>query len=154
MHLTCPACGLPRADDLRPCLACGLTVEHPIEANLSATTPAMNAWQAHAGRGPNKALIGVLLFLPIGFVALTGVAIAVNFDAIVASYETGLADTQRAPQPAGTAGDLVAVGEVVDILDWSDADLGSVTVLRISRSAELLRAGAQGVPLRRGHGRL
>ncbi len=138
MNGTCPRCGLPRPDAVGSCQACGQAFGPP-SLGSTAVVPAqpLNAWQANAGRGMNKALIGLLLVLPLGLFALVGVAVAVNWDLFVASYEAGLAD--RRPIPRSPAGDedVVAIGEIVDLLDGWDADLGSVTILGTSRPAEL-----------------
>jgi hypothetical protein len=89
----------------------------------------LNAWHAHARQGPNRALIGVVLGIPIGLAVLSGVAVATNWDQIVASFQTGYARGLRNPAAATGREEIAVVGQPVELFDGTDADLGSVMVI-------------------------
>lgn len=134
MSATCPRCGLPRSPGVLTCPACGHSGD-PISPPAWLATPPRNAWEANARPGPNRGSIALLLLIPICLLALGGVAIAASWDELVAGFEAGLAQGARPlGEPAEPAGpeDVVQIGEAVDLVDDSDADLGSVTVLDTS----------------------
>jgi hypothetical protein len=140
---TCPRCGLPRLAGVPVCPACGGEYEGDGAPPGGALPPApRNAWEANARKGPNRALVALVLLVPVALVALSGWAIATGWDELVAGFEAGLAGGERpSPQPAGPE-DVVRLGQVVDLVDGSDADLGSVTVLDTSRPTGVFHAPA------------
>lgn len=146
MRPTCRRCGLPRLIGVPTCPACGHNAIDDLgneKASVGAQPAApRNAWEANARRGPNRSLIALVLLVPVALVLVTGWAVASNWDELVKGFEAGLAQSMRLPpQPAGPE-DVVPIGQIVDLVDDQDADLGSVTVLDTSRPTGVIHAPA------------
>jgi hypothetical protein len=133
MATACERCGLPLPGRAPSCAACGQPTGTIVDAPAGAGSPPRNAWEANAPSGPNRALIGAVLAVPVGLAVLVGLAVVTNWDAFSAGLEAAIQPIGT-PRPIGGDPLSVGIGEVVDILDDADAELGSVVVVEASRS--------------------